>query len=101
MPTKRIWLFGAAVAGSLVAPPVFLADAQEPPPGATLTLTHGTVVQPPPPPPPEPPPPPPPSPGPMGPLKKSEANPRYFASPDGRPVLLVGSPHWSSLQDAG
>lgn len=36
-----------------------------------------------------------------GPLRRSTANPRYFAGPDGRPVLLVGSHTWANFQDNG
>jgi hypothetical protein len=36
-----------------------------------------------------------------GPLKKCEANPRYFADGSGRPVLLVGSHNWHNFQDNG
>jgi Family of unknown function (DUF6298)/Putative collagen-binding domain of a collagenase len=35
----------------------------------------------------------------MGPLTRSTSNPNYFARPDGTPVVLVGSHHWSNLQD--
>ena len=35
----------------------------------------------------------------MGLLHRSTDNPNYFAQPDGTPVLLTGSHHWSSLQD--
>lgn len=37
----------------------------------------------------------------MGPLRVSEDNPRYFATPDGTPVLLTGSHTWSNLRDIG
>src|SRR3954452_15814501 len=37
----------------------------------------------------------------MGPLTRSTSNPNYFARPDGTPVVLVGSHHWSNLQDQG
>ena len=36
-----------------------------------------------------------------GPLRVCQANPRYFADAAGRPVLLVGSHVWNSLQDMG
>ena len=36
-----------------------------------------------------------------GPLRVSTANPRYFADPTGRPVLLAGSHTWTNFQDAG
>ena len=36
-----------------------------------------------------------------GPLKKCEANPRYFADGSGKPVLLVGSHNWHNFQDNG
>jgi hypothetical protein len=38
---------------------------------------------------------------PMGPLSQSTANPRYFASPSGKTVLLGGSHHWINLVDSG
>jgi hypothetical protein len=34
-----------------------------------------------------------------GPLKKSEANPRYFADASAKPALLVGSHNWHNFQD--
>jgi hypothetical protein len=37
----------------------------------------------------------------MGPLTVSRDNPRYFARPDGRPVLLTGSHVWDNLVDRG
>jgi len=37
----------------------------------------------------------------MGPLRVHPKNPRYFADPRGRAVLLVGSHTWSSLVDIG
>ena len=37
----------------------------------------------------------------MGPLTVSRDNPRYFARPDGRPVLLTGSHVWENLVDRG
>lgn len=36
-----------------------------------------------------------------GPLRVDDENPRYFATPDGEPILLAGSHTWESLQDAG
>lgn len=36
-----------------------------------------------------------------GPLRVCVRNPRYFADDSGRPVLLVGSHMWNSLQDMG
>ena len=36
-----------------------------------------------------------------GPLRPSAANPRYFATPDGRPVYLAGSHTWANFQDRG
>jgi hypothetical protein len=36
-----------------------------------------------------------------GPLKVSSQNSRYFATPDGKPVLLSGSHTWQNLQDTG
>ncbi|MCE7002594.1 DUF6298 domain-containing protein [Kibdelosporangium philippinense] len=36
-----------------------------------------------------------------GPLKPSVDNPRYFATPDGKPVLLTGAHTWQNLQDTG
>jgi len=36
-----------------------------------------------------------------GPLKRSEANPRYFADGSGRPILLAGSHNWHNFQDNG
>src|SRR5262245_13182662 len=36
-----------------------------------------------------------------GPLRRSEANPRYFADGSGRPVLLAGSHNWHNFQDNG
>jgi hypothetical protein len=35
----------------------------------------------------------------MGPLRKSSRNPRYFATPDGRVVYLVGAHTWNNLED--
>src|SRR3954451_155129 len=35
------------------------------------------------------------------PLTHSASNPNYFALPDGTPVYLTGSHHWSNLQDEG
>ena len=37
----------------------------------------------------------------MGPLRISAENPRYFARPDGKAVLLTGSHTWSVLQNMG
>ncbi|ALG11317.1 hypothetical protein [Kibdelosporangium phytohabitans] len=37
----------------------------------------------------------------IGPLRRSVDNPRYFATPDGRPVLLTGAHTWQNLQDTG
>jgi hypothetical protein len=34
-----------------------------------------------------------------GPLRVSKANPRYFAGPSGKPILLVGSHVWNNLVD--
>jgi hypothetical protein len=36
-----------------------------------------------------------------GPLRVSSDNGRYFATPDGRPVLLTGSHTWQNFQDTG
>jgi len=36
-----------------------------------------------------------------GPLRVHPSNPRYFADPSGRAVLLVGSHTWNNLQDMG
>ena len=36
-----------------------------------------------------------------GPLRVCEDNPRYFADGEGKPVLLVGTHVWNSLQDMG
>lgn len=36
-----------------------------------------------------------------GPLRVSAQNGRYFATPDGRPVLLTGSHTWQNFQDTG
>ena len=37
----------------------------------------------------------------LGPLRVSDANPRYFATPDGRVVYLTGSHTWNNLVDMG
>jgi hypothetical protein len=37
----------------------------------------------------------------LGPLRLCPANPRYFADPTGRPVVLTGSHTWPSLVDMG
>nr|WP_042196263.1 hypothetical protein [Kibdelosporangium sp. MJ126-NF4]CEL22501.1 hypothetical protein [Kibdelosporangium sp. MJ126-NF4]CTQ89357.1 hypothetical protein [Kibdelosporangium sp. MJ126-NF4] len=37
----------------------------------------------------------------IGPLQRSVDNPRYFATPDGTPVLLTGAHTWQNLQDTG
>jgi hypothetical protein len=39
--------------------------------------------------------------GSIGPLVVSAANPRYFATPAGKTVLLGGSSHWLNLVDSG
>jgi hypothetical protein len=36
-----------------------------------------------------------------GPLRVSSENSRYFATPDGKPVLLTGSHTWQNFQDTG
>ena len=38
---------------------------------------------------------------PMGPLTIHQNNPRYFATPDGRALVLAGSHTWDNLQDWG
>ncbi|QDT55893.1 hypothetical protein Pan44_39410 [Caulifigura coniformis] len=37
----------------------------------------------------------------LGPLRACPENPRYFAGPDGRAILLTGSHTWNNLQDIG
>ncbi|CAM3794983.1 hypothetical protein KIPE111705_25320 [Kibdelosporangium persicum] len=37
----------------------------------------------------------------IGPLQRDAKNPRYFATPDGKPVLLTGAHTWQNLQDTG
>lgn len=37
----------------------------------------------------------------LGPLRVSQANPRYFENPNGQIVYLTGSHTWSSMQDVG
>ena len=36
-----------------------------------------------------------------GPLRVCEANPRYFAGPDGRPIYLTGAHTWCNFKDMG
>src|SRR5688572_1320320 len=38
---------------------------------------------------------------PMGPLRVSASNSRYFTTPTGRVVYLTGSHTWNNLQDGG